>query len=173
MGLKGRYFTPFLSFFGGNAPTGGRQCTGQDGIILDASPIPKVFHPSQVIHMHLLRKAPHARVAIVHDDDWCNVLLNHEVPLTEQEFIQAIFDRSEITVEDGMVFLSAKSEVPPLESEGSLHTLSNMSQVLIPTSYWRDCYWATRSAGTTHGSRVATGSQGAVVPLNQSEVKEH
>ncbi|KAJ7887806.1 hypothetical protein B0H14DRAFT_1220735 [Mycena olivaceomarginata] len=41
-GSQGSSFTSFFNFFGGNAPTGGRQCTGQDGIISDASPIPKV-----------------------------------------------------------------------------------------------------------------------------------
>ncbi|KAJ7887819.1 hypothetical protein B0H14DRAFT_2694663 [Mycena olivaceomarginata] len=41
-GSQGSLFTSFFSFFGGNAPTGGRQHSGQDGIILDASPIPKV-----------------------------------------------------------------------------------------------------------------------------------
>jgi hypothetical protein len=41
-GSQGSLSTSFFSFFGGNAPTGGRQCAGQDGIILDASPIPKV-----------------------------------------------------------------------------------------------------------------------------------
>jgi hypothetical protein len=66
-------------------------------------------------------QAPHATVAIIHDDDWRDALLNvcpaclslcfpsqynkHEVPLTEQEFIQAIFARFEITVEDGEAFI--------------------------------------------------------------------
>jgi hypothetical protein len=60
-------------------------------------------------------------VAITHDDDWRDALMNvrlvglslcfpsqynkHEVPFTEQEFIQAIFARFEIAVEDGEVFI--------------------------------------------------------------------
>jgi hypothetical protein len=60
-------------------------------------------------------------VAITHDDDWRDALMNvcpvslslclpsqynkHEVPLTEQEFMQAIFARFEIMVEDGEVFI--------------------------------------------------------------------
>jgi hypothetical protein len=31
-------------------------------------------------------------------------IYKYEVPLTEQEFIQAIFNHSEITVEDGEIF---------------------------------------------------------------------
>jgi hypothetical protein len=87
-GKSGRGFVPFgsqssslswsLSFFGGGAPSGGRYCSGQvlvheNGIISDAAPIPKVrrgkikgtlsnsfqiFHPSQIIHQHLLREVP-------------------------------------------------------------------------------------------------------------------
>ncbi|KAJ7873812.1 hypothetical protein B0H14DRAFT_2502202, partial [Mycena olivaceomarginata] len=91
-----------------SASNGGRQYSGQDGIISNASPIPKIFHPSQVIHKYLLHEAPHATVVITHDNDWRDALMNHEVPLTEQEFIQAIFARFEITVEDGEVFLRAK-----------------------------------------------------------------
>ncbi|KAJ7741626.1 hypothetical protein B0H14DRAFT_2478375 [Mycena olivaceomarginata] len=98
-GSQGLLFTSFFSFFGRNAPTEGRQCTGQDGIILHASPIPKIFHPSQVIYMHLLHQALQATVAIIHNDDWHDALLNHEVPLTKQEFIQAIFDHFKITIE--------------------------------------------------------------------------
>ncbi|KAJ7302887.1 hypothetical protein DFH08DRAFT_70201 [Mycena albidolilacea] len=86
--------------------------------------VSQIFHPSQVIHKHLFREAPHATVAITHDDDWRDALLNHELPFTEQEFLQAIFDHFKITVEDGAVFLRAKSELTPLESEGSLHAPS-------------------------------------------------
>jgi hypothetical protein len=66
-------------------------------------------------------QAPHETVVVTHDDDWRDALLNvcpaclslcfpsqynkHEVPLTEQEFIQAIFARFKITIEDGEVFI--------------------------------------------------------------------
>jgi hypothetical protein len=41
-GSQGSLFGSVFNFFGGSAATGGRQYTGQDGIILNASPIPQV-----------------------------------------------------------------------------------------------------------------------------------
>ncbi|KAJ6571771.1 hypothetical protein B0H19DRAFT_1347343 [Mycena capillaripes] len=58
-GSQGSSTTMFLSFFGGNVTSGGKQCSRQDhqngGILSDAAPLPEIFHPSQVIHAHILR----------------------------------------------------------------------------------------------------------------------
>ncbi|KAJ7229889.1 hypothetical protein GGX14DRAFT_409580, partial [Mycena pura] len=102
------------SLFGGSATGGGKQCTGQtleNGIISDASPIPQVCHPSQIIHQRILREAPQATVVITHDDDWCNIFRDNFWELQE-----TIFDGFEIMEEDGAAFLRAKSDFTPLES---------------------------------------------------------
>ncbi|KAK6984226.1 hypothetical protein R3P38DRAFT_2576213 [Favolaschia claudopus] len=66
------------SFFGGGYSNGGRQSTAQasfprDGMVSTAFPVPMAIHPSQVIHHHILREAPNARVVITHDDDWRDI----------------------------------------------------------------------------------------------------
>ncbi|KAF8145412.1 hypothetical protein K438DRAFT_545981 [Mycena galopus ATCC 62051] len=82
---SGRSYVPFgsqessfLSFFlGSSGYRGGRQSTGQtpalcDGVVTEASPAPKIIHPSQIIHERIFREVPQARVVITHDDDWCD-----------------------------------------------------------------------------------------------------
>ncbi|KAF7336937.1 Calcineurin responsive transcriptional factor [Mycena venus] len=105
------------SFFGGGTSSGGKQCAGATlvlgkGMVSDAFPIPKIVHPSQVIHGRIFREAPDAKVVITHDDDWRDILKDDGMRATRQspsEFQQAVFDRFEIMDEDGTVFLMAKS----------------------------------------------------------------
>ncbi|KAF8133086.1 hypothetical protein K438DRAFT_2128964, partial [Mycena galopus ATCC 62051] len=67
--MSGGGFVPYgsqrtsfiLSFFGGSASGGGTQCAAgapahENAILSDASPVPPVFHPSQIIHDRLLRE---------------------------------------------------------------------------------------------------------------------
>ncbi|KAJ7930891.1 hypothetical protein B0H13DRAFT_876340 [Mycena leptocephala] len=126
-GQSGRGFVPFgsqsslfswsFSIFRGGDQSEGRQCA-ENGIISDAAPIPKVFHPSQIIHEHILREVPQARVVITHDDDWRDVFGDDGTVPTSSELQKAIFDRFKIMEDDGVVFLSAKSEPTPLEHKG-------------------------------------------------------
>ncbi|KAJ7822075.1 hypothetical protein B0H14DRAFT_1325739 [Mycena olivaceomarginata] len=113
----GRGFIPYgsrgpsfgWSFFFGSSYSEGKQNTRQapfsgNGMVSDASPIPKIIHPSEIIHERILREAPNARVVITHDDDWRDVFRNDGIEPTEQNFSelqQAIFDRFEIMEEDG------------------------------------------------------------------------
>ncbi|KAJ6463969.1 hypothetical protein C8R45DRAFT_877963, partial [Mycena sanguinolenta] len=101
--LSGRSFVPYASqgssmlkslFFGSSGHSGGRQCTGAAppsiGLVTDAFPIPKIIHPSQIIHEHILREVPQARVVITHDDDWRDVFKEDGLR-TYSELQQAIF----------------------------------------------------------------------------------
>ncbi|KAF7336844.1 Pleiotropic drug resistance ABC transporter protein [Mycena venus] len=121
---SGRSFIPYGSqgssfawslFFGGTTG-GGKQCTGQapgNGIISNASPIPQVFHPSQIIHERILREAPEAKVVITHDDDWSDIFRNDGMQTTgksSSDLQEAIFDRFEIITADGTAFLKSKSD---------------------------------------------------------------
>ncbi|KAJ7301628.1 hypothetical protein DFH08DRAFT_945987 [Mycena albidolilacea] len=124
---SGRGFVPYgsrgssfgWSFFFGSSHSEGEQNTRQapvsgNGMVSDASPIPKIIHPSEIIHECILREAPNARVVITHDDDWCDVFRDDGIKPTGQifsELQQAIFDRFEIMEEDGAVFLVAKSHM--------------------------------------------------------------
>ncbi|KAJ7301651.1 hypothetical protein DFH08DRAFT_993395, partial [Mycena albidolilacea] len=129
---SGRGFVPYGSqgsslfglsfFFGSSTYGGGRQYSGRapapgggdviPGMVADASPIPKIIHPSQIIHEHILREAPQAKIVITHDDDWRDVFRDDGARPTGQasgEWQRAIFDRFEIMEEDGAVFLATKS----------------------------------------------------------------
>ncbi|KAJ7811094.1 hypothetical protein B0H14DRAFT_3150921 [Mycena olivaceomarginata] len=129
---SGRGFVPYGSqgsslfglsfFFGSSTYGGGRQYSGRapapgggdviPGMVADASPIPKIIHPSQIIHEHILREAPQGKIVITHDDDWRDVFRDDGARPTGQasgELQRAIFDRFEITEEDGAVFLATKS----------------------------------------------------------------
>ncbi|KAJ6512752.1 hypothetical protein C8R45DRAFT_326630 [Mycena sanguinolenta] len=124
---SGRSFVPYGSqgssslwsfFTGGSAYNGERQASGTaaelgSGIVTNAFPTPKIFHPSEIIHDHILREVPQATVVITHDDDWRDVFKDDGVQTEGQtalELQQAIFDRFEILEEDGAVFLRAKSD---------------------------------------------------------------
>ncbi|KAF7366787.1 hypothetical protein MSAN_00937000 [Mycena sanguinolenta] len=120
--LSGRSFVPHGSqssstlwslFFGNGGNGGGKQCAESasppsNGLVTDAFPVPKIIHPSQMIHEHILREASQARVVITHDDDWCDVFKEDSLK-TYSELQQAIFDRSELMQEDDVVFLKPKS----------------------------------------------------------------
>ncbi|KAF7326436.1 DRBM domain-containing protein [Mycena sanguinolenta] len=120
--LVGRSFVPYASqgtsmlwslFFGSGGHSGGKQCTGgatppSNGLVTYAFLVPKIIHPSQIIHERILREAPQARVVITHDDDWRDVFKEDGLR-TYSELQQAIFDRSEVMQEDGFVFLKPKS----------------------------------------------------------------
>ncbi|KAJ6512758.1 hypothetical protein C8R45DRAFT_326727 [Mycena sanguinolenta] len=121
---SGRSFVPYGSqgssslwsiFTGGSAYNGGRQATAAGsghGIVTDAFPTPRIFHPSEIIHERIFREVPQATVVITHDDDWRDVFKDDGVQAegqTASELQQAIFDRFEIIEEDGAVFLRAKS----------------------------------------------------------------
>ncbi|KAJ7679078.1 hypothetical protein DFH06DRAFT_504972 [Mycena polygramma] len=109
-----------LRFFGSSAPHQGKQCAGrapvrEDALISDASPVPKVFHPSQIIHERIFREAPQGKVVITHDDDWRDVFMNC-IPTDEQDFSglqQRIFDRFDILEEEGTAFIVNKPESLP------------------------------------------------------------
>ncbi|KAF7356195.1 hypothetical protein MVEN_00950900 [Mycena venus] len=104
------------SIFGGSASSGGKKYTEgvyvpSDGIVTDAFPIYKIFHPSQIIHERILRKAPGAKVVITHDDDWRDVFRDDGMEAMGKnlsELQDAIFDRFQIMEEDGAAFLMAK-----------------------------------------------------------------
>ncbi|KAF7374607.1 WD40 containing domain protein [Mycena sanguinolenta] len=110
------------SLFGGSHGTtgGGKQCsapTHGNVILSDASPIPRVFHPSQIIHERILREVPQARVVITHDDDWRDIFMEGGMGMVGQnlsELQQAIFDCSEIFQQDGAVFLRSKFGITEL-----------------------------------------------------------
>ncbi|KAJ7301654.1 hypothetical protein DFH08DRAFT_906608, partial [Mycena albidolilacea] len=122
---SGRGFVPYgsrgssfgWSFFFGSSYSGGKQYTGKapapgNGMVSDASPIPKIIHPSEIIHERVLREAPQATVVITHDDDWRDVFRDDVTKTTEKTFWdlqQAIFDRFEIVEEDGIAFLMPTS----------------------------------------------------------------
>ncbi|KAF7374595.1 WD40 containing domain protein [Mycena sanguinolenta] len=134
-GSSGRGFIPYggqgssfiWSLFGGShgTTTGGRQCSAgapphKNVILSDASPIPRVFHPSQMIHERILRQASRATVVITHDDDWRDIFKEAGKGLVEPTFSklqQAIFNRSEIMEQGGTVFLRPKSKSPELKME--------------------------------------------------------
>ncbi|KAF7374605.1 hypothetical protein MSAN_00345100 [Mycena sanguinolenta] len=133
VGKSGGGFIPYgrqgslfrWSLFGGSHGTtgGGKQCsapTHQNVILSSASPIPRVFHPSQIIHERIRREVPQARVMITHDDDWCDIITKGSMRIGGQnlwELQQAIFDCSEIIEENGAAFLRTKSETTALENE--------------------------------------------------------
>ncbi|KAJ7603317.1 hypothetical protein FB45DRAFT_128286 [Roridomyces roridus] len=110
---------PF-SFFGAVSLNAGTQRAAffpcRDDLLSDAAPITKVFHPSQPIHQHILREVPKARVIITHDDDWGDVFRDVGQRMTTAGLQQAIFSRSAIVEEDGVVFLHPK-ETKPLEHQ--------------------------------------------------------
>ncbi|KAF7366786.1 hypothetical protein MSAN_00936900 [Mycena sanguinolenta] len=120
--LSGRSFVPHGShgsstiwsfFFGNGGNSGGKQCAEgasppSNSLVTDAFPIPKIVHPSQMIHERILREAPQARVVITHDDDWCDVFKEDGLK-TYSELQQAIFDHSELMQEDDVVFLKSKT----------------------------------------------------------------
>ncbi|KAJ7852074.1 hypothetical protein B0H14DRAFT_814126 [Mycena olivaceomarginata] len=106
---------------------GGKQRSGEtpaleNAIISDASPIPQVFHPSQIIHEHIRREVPEAAVVITHDDDWRDVFREDAAGKNRSELQQAIFDRFEITEEEGAVFLRTKVESRELKTEAMSST---------------------------------------------------
>ncbi|KAF7374471.1 hypothetical protein MSAN_00331400 [Mycena sanguinolenta] len=101
------------SAYGGG---GGRQATSSapgGGIVTDAFPILQITHPSQIIHQHILREAPQAKVVITHDDAWRDVFKEDGARTSGQtpsELQQAIFDRFEIVEVNGAASLRAKSD---------------------------------------------------------------
>ncbi|KAF7345527.1 WD40 containing domain protein [Mycena venus] len=121
-GAQGSSFS-WTFFLGGSATGGGTRCTDENGIISDASPIPRVFHPSQMIHEHIFRMAPHATVVITHDDDWRDIFKNsgedgmRVAEPNSRRLQQAISDRFEIIEEDGAAFLGEKCGSTLPESE--------------------------------------------------------
>ncbi|KAF7374410.1 Pleiotropic drug resistance ABC transporter protein [Mycena sanguinolenta] len=122
---SGRSFVPYGSqgssslwsfFTGGSAYNGGRQAPAAgfgNGIVTDAFPTPKIFHPSEIIHERIFREVPQATVVITHDDDWCDLFKDDGLKTQGQtlsELQQALLDRFQILEEDGAVFLKAKSD---------------------------------------------------------------
>ncbi|KAJ7180867.1 hypothetical protein C8R46DRAFT_1345088 [Mycena filopes] len=116
----GRGFVPFgsqasrfswISSFGSGTSAGGNQCSAVPtqgfAIVSDTSPIPRIFHPSQIIHKLILREVPDASVVITHDDEWRDVLEDVEDSDLEKTISQYHFN---IMEEDGVVFLRNKPE---------------------------------------------------------------
>ncbi|KAF7374405.1 hypothetical protein MSAN_00324600 [Mycena sanguinolenta] len=103
---------PRSLFFGNGAPV-----RGGHGIVTETFPVPKIFNPSQILHKLLFREVPHARVVIIHTDDWCDAMaeLDQDGQQTPEEIApeleRIVFERHEIVEEDGLAYLRRKPDV--------------------------------------------------------------
>ncbi|KAJ7108633.1 hypothetical protein C8R44DRAFT_294403 [Mycena epipterygia] len=126
-----------LSFFGGGAASGGKQSTGgdpgdKDVILSDAALIPEIVRPSQIINEHILRKFPEAKIVITHDDDWRDILRDNGMQITvrnSSEWTQQIFDQLDITEDDGIMYLTSKSETTRPGDDAVASTITNCSTI--------------------------------------------
>ncbi|KAK6984227.1 hypothetical protein R3P38DRAFT_3375232 [Favolaschia claudopus] len=103
----------FFGFGGGSSTGGGRQNTAQasdhgDGMVSTAFPISTVIHPSQLIHEHVFREVPTAKVVITHDDDWRDIFrVDSGRQLHLSTLKQALTNHFDIVEEGCFAFLRA------------------------------------------------------------------
>ncbi|KAF7374425.1 WD40 containing domain protein [Mycena sanguinolenta] len=178
---SGRNFVPYGSqgssslwsfFTGGGAYNGGRQAPAAglgNGIVTDAFPTPKIFHPSEIIHERILREVPQATVVITHDDDWRDVFKDDGMQTrrsTVSELQQAIFDRFEILEEDEELHSGPESLMDANKSALSPVTVqeleSNPSSAASSADFRGkpDTPWVVAATGNPHSTPFSLSSSG-------------
>ncbi|KAK7016370.1 hypothetical protein R3P38DRAFT_1404851 [Favolaschia claudopus] len=194
---SGRSFIPFgsssgsssiWSFLGGNSSSssGGRQNAAQasphgNGIVSTAFPVPMAVHPSQLIHQHILRKAPNAKVVITHDDDWRDLFkddFGRQLDLSTLK--QALTNHFDVVEEDCFAFLRANvsafvsqvsQPVPKAVTqhvdEHLLNSAPEQSET-APRTVFTDYMALEPATGTARTTSTHTTSAHGLAPRSQS-----
>ncbi|KAK7033461.1 hypothetical protein R3P38DRAFT_795399 [Favolaschia claudopus] len=182
---SGRSFIPFgsssgsssiWSFFGGNftSSSGGRQNTAQgspdgNGIVSTAFPVPMAVHPSQLIHQHILREAPNAKVVITHDDDWREIFnddLGRQLDLSTLK--QVLTNHFDVVEEDCFAFLRANASAVVCQLINSPPEQPETASWTIVTDYAPErapgiAHTTSTNATKAHGLNPRSRSFAAVV----------
>ncbi|KAJ7815518.1 hypothetical protein B0H14DRAFT_3745764 [Mycena olivaceomarginata] len=131
--------------------------------ISDASPIPRVFHPSQIIHERILREAPQAAVVITHDDDWRDIF--RESTLSRSTGPHSNYKPHRIpTIITHLHFPLAPPPIP--------HSQPALLALLAPEKLYKDSTLAAVSPDTSALIPTSTSGDGNDTPDGSFEFEE-
>ncbi|KAJ7067268.1 hypothetical protein C8F01DRAFT_1120809 [Mycena amicta] len=126
------FLSRFSGFLPGNTPTRGRQASrgapdsDSNVEVTDATSLPDIINPSQIINAFILQKIPSAEVVITQDEDWQDILRTDgsENPvLSEWDLIKQVSKHFTIVQEDALVYL--QRAVPRISKPHSEASPSN------------------------------------------------